>query len=360
MINFSDFLTEAIRNNMRGRISGAEAGKTLSALKTHVLPFLDQKEALKASKILSPYMEIDASEDGESSGDKETHTFESSHGKIEKGTPTKIIGIHHIDPDGTVFIKTDKHGIVPMSKLSRSKYSREANKAGFEVEDRINNHWGTKSAGSTSGHDFSLGDSVRGESKLTRGKMGQGVLSFSKGKWTISHPDPRVAEFMSRTMVGKRRILDHMNAEYPDGVITKGFTASAPTGMTREYLRSKGTNVLHIHDKKDDVGTSFTFGSKNDLAGKTRLGHLSDEDLDSLDGSIEVEKTFGKGGSSTIIHRPKRGVMRSYSQLSRIDPENHRDLSQESHALEFKDAVSKNTPPSKSRKPPLMFGGSEI
>lgn len=360
MLGFEDFLTEAKRNNMKGRISGAESGKVLSHIRRYVLPFLDQKQRMQAAKVLGPHMDVPTDEAGEHHKQEISHTIGSKHGENESGTPVKVTGIDRVDPDGTVHVKTKDHGVVPMSKLNKPEGLAKAavGREGFKVEDQINGHWGSKSAGSTRhAYDYSLGGSerkaapvvrgkvketepeyqkpiVRGESKLEKGKMGQGVVSFNKEKgWQVTHPDPQMAHFMANAQVDGVPLLKYMNLKHPEGKIDKGFSIKAPKGMAREYLRSTGANSLHIHNKERGAGTSFTFGDNNELLGKTKLGHLTNDDLDALDGTLAVEKSGS--GSSTIIHRPKAAKMREYASASQIDPENHRDLTKKDHAMEF-------------------------
>lgn len=370
MIRFGEFLTEAKRNNMKGRISGAESGKVLSHLKRYVLPFLDQKQKVQAANVLKKHMDVATDESGEHSDKEMSHTFGTSHGGHEAGTPVKVTGIDRVDPDGTVHLKTKDHGVIPMSKLNKPEGLAKAasGREGFGVEDLINSHWGSKSAGSTRhAYDFSLGGSerkappavrgkvreaepepnayqkpiIRGESKLQKGKMGQGVVSFNKEKgWQINHPDQNMANYMASAEVNGVPLIDHMNKNFPDGNITKGFSVKAPQGMAREYLRSTGANVLHVHNKQAGSGTSFTVGDKNELKGKTKLGHLSNDDLDALDGSLAIEKSGS--GSSTIIHRPKQAQMRALSMMAAQDPENHRDLTKKEHAMELHGHVMGN------------------
>jgi hypothetical protein len=96
---------------------------------------------------------------------------------------------------------------------------------------------------------------------------------------------------------------------------------------------------------KKDVGTTFTVG--DELHGKTRLGHLSSENIDSLDGIIDIAKT--QNGKTLGFHRPNEKNMRTFASLSQNDPNSHRSLTNVDHAEEFKRNIDNLRTPEKPR-----------
>jgi hypothetical protein len=101
--------------------------------------------------------------------------------------------------------------------------------------------------------------------------------------------------------------------------------------MSKTYLNSIGSNVLHIHDLDKDVGTTFTIG--DELKGKTKLGHMDENTINELDGIIDVAKT--QNGKTLAFHRPNQINMKKRAQMSANDPNNHRSLINTDHAKEF-------------------------
>jgi ABC-type oligopeptide transport system ATPase subunit len=104
--------------------------------------------------------------------------------------------------------------------------------------------------------------------------------------------------------------------------------------MARAYLSTSDINALHIHNGKTDKGTTFTIGESNPLLGKTTLGHLTNRDIDRLDGRIQIANT--DSGKTQVIHRPHEPTMRKYANLSVDQPDLHRDVTDSNHAAEIK------------------------
>lgn len=382
MLSFSRFVqyleeASSSSNRLKAALTGSEATKTIGHYNSYIAPFLSKAQQAKSQKELSPHTtrKFSPPADGElhNPSAESTHTLGSAHNGHEAGTPVKITGAKVID--GKMHVTTEKHGTIPATKINKTESLRKESKGktGFAVEARIAQNLGTEAAGSTkSSFDFYYGKGtgkkgskqpavrgkvketeevgkpqVRGESKLDKGKMGQGVIKHDKKTgWTItSGGHPAIAEHMKRArVVGsdgvERSLIDHLNHHHPDGIIEKGFSFDAPAGMTRKYLQTSKTNLLHIHNKKTDRGTTFTYGRENELRGKTKLGHLTDSKLDSLDGKLTIEPT--RSGSAPIAHRPKQPVMKQLANLSSTDPENHRDLSNAEHATEFRGHIDKH------------------
>jgi hypothetical protein len=135
-------------------------------------------------------------------------------------------------------------------------------------------------------------------------------------------------------------ILEHLNKHHPEGHINKSVQFNAAPGTAQHYLKTSGANVLHLHNKATNKGTTFTVGDKNNLKGKTNLGHLSHAGLEKFNGKVIVKPTTT--GTSTMVHRPIESVMRAHANLSTEHPEKHKDLTQTAHANEFKQHVDKH------------------
>jgi hypothetical protein len=375
VLRFKDFLSEEKRDPMKGSLTGSESSKAAGHVTRYITPYLSHEQVKKTKENLGQHMNTSGfDKHGSTHHDPSahhTHILGAKANGHEAGTHVRVTHVS-MDDKRKLWAHTEKHGAVPVSSLEKPKELKAENKSGapgFELEHRIAKNLGTKPAGSTgeswdyvhNGREEASGrkkqpavrgvfktveqatksPKVRGESKLDKGKMGQGVLSHdSKTRtWSVnSKSSPEVAEHMKKTTVkgkdGKERsLLDHLNTFHSNGHIEKGFVAHAPEGMSRAYLNGIKANSLHIHHKQKDVGTTFTIGDKNDLHGKTNLGHLSNEHLDHLDGKINVGKT--DTGKASIIHRPKQPEMRRLATLSESHPDKHKSLTNEHHAKEF-------------------------
>jgi hypothetical protein len=373
-----NFLFE--EGGLNGSISGGESYKAISHFKGYVAPYLPKKSVIDAKHKMEPFGNIDNVEekDGEFHKKDFTHELSTKHNEHEPGTKIKVLGISHVGDTGRIYLQTKNHGIIPQSRIKKPDELKRENKskAGFNVEDKIAKNLGGVAAGSTgSAYDFSYGknkdgsDTIRGktkvinesvepkkslkkdekpivagESKLTNVKMGAGTAKFDKNtkKWNISSRHEHFATHMEKNAkVNGIPLLEHLNKNYPKGIIEKGMTMDAPKGTARSYLKSIGANVLHIHDKETDKGTTLTVGNKNELIGKTKLKHFNDSNIDEhFDGCINIEST--KTGTSAIYHRPNKTKLKKIASLSTLDPKNHKDLSNEQHANEFKKHIDKH------------------
>lgn len=364
-------------SKMSGSVNDSEK-KGIRHLRNYVMPYLSkgQKRSTLASfaRHLNP-ADFDK-EHGEmhdtSNPDKPTHTLRVKHGPHSAGVPVTATGAYY-DDKGTIMIKTKSHGDIPQSKLGKpAELAKEAiTKEGFDIEGKIATNFGTKPAGSTGtafdyvSHDDGTGGKatkrlqgkvketaedeekietpftrLQGESKLDRGKMGQSACNFNKQKGVWEYTHPKLKKAFAKVKVNGIPLLQHLNENYSDGIINSGFSTDAPRGMTRSYLESSDVNSLHIHNKKTGKGTTFTIGDGNPLIGKTTLGHLTNRDIDRLDGKIHISATTT--GKTQVIHRPHQPTMRSFADLSATSPELHRDLTNPEHAAEVKKLIDKH------------------
>lgn len=383
MITFKYF-TESVEvlseeSKMSGSVNDSEK-KGIRHLRNYVMPYLSKSQKRSTLAAFARHMnpaDFDkehGSEHDPANPDKPTHTLRVKEGAHGPGTQVTATGAYYNDK-GTIMIKTKQHGDIPQSKLGKpASLAKEAiTKEGFDVEGKIATNFGTKAAGSTGtafdfvSHDEGTGGKatknkrlqgkvkeaaddaeqietpftrLQGESKLDRGKMGQSACNFNKekGRWELTHP--KLAKHFAKVKVQGKPLLQHLNENYPDGIISKGFSVPAPRGMTRNYLEGSDVNSLHIHNKKTGKGTTFTIGDGNPLIGKTTLGHMTNRDIDRLDGTINIATTTT--GKTQVIHRPHQPTMRSYADLSTTSPELHRDLTDPKHAVEVKKLLDKH------------------
>ena len=246
-------------------------------------------------------------------------------------------------------------------------------KGGFDVEAKIAKNLGTEAAGSTgTAFDYSYrGDEeggirgkarkiesdkpyLRGESKQNKAKMGESSIKWDPNTRQWNFTNAKLAPHFSQTLVNGKPILQHLNDTFPDGN-GKSFSTDAPRGTARAYLSNLGVNSLHLHRTEKatktkaaiDHGTTFTIGDNNDLQGKTNLGHLSNDDIDRLDGKIRLEA--GGHGSIKLSHTPNPTVFKEYADRSRV-MEGHGDLTNENHAALFKNHVDNHI---RSRNMPM-------
>ena len=377
-------LTEAAGKSMVGSVNDSEK-KGLRHLKNYVIPTLSksQKRSVLAAfaRHLNPadFNKEHGSQHDPANPDKPTHVMISKHGAHDKGTAVTATGAYH-DDQGKIFIKTKQHGDIPQSKLGVPEKLAIApiTKTGFDVEERIAKNFGTTPAGSTgTAYDFVSHDTgegkatkdkrlqgkikevsgedekeqietpftrLQGESKLEKGKMGQNALNYnsSKGVWELSTrtTSPILRKHLVKTKIEGIPLLQYMNTNHPDGVVDKFINVPAPRGMSRAYLTAGNVNALHIHNKKTNKGTTFTIGENNPLLGKTTLGHLTNRDIDRLDGKIQISPTIT--GKTSVLHRPHEPTMRKYANLSSDQPELHRDVTNFDHAQEIKNILDKH------------------
>jgi hypothetical protein len=353
---------EAKRPNLSGSINDP---KSLRHVKNYVAPYLSKTQKATTEKAFTGHMapgSLGTEHGTHHNPEAHTHVLATAHGEHAVGTPVQVTGAHH--DKGIIHVTTKAHGTFPMSKLEKPKELAKpaVTKTGFDVEGKIAKNLGSKSAGSTKhAYDFSYkGDHtkgvrgkikevgapeskpvVRGESKLERGKMGEATIKHTPEKgWHLSERgNKEVGAHLQKAVHPQSGlgVLEHLNKHHPEGKIEKNVQFNAAPGTAQHYLKHSNANVLHIHNKVTDKGTSFTIGEKNDLKGVTKLGHLSHAALEKFNGKIQVKPTTT--GTSTMVHRPVESVMRSHANLSAEHPEKHRDLTSPAHAKEFKQHV---------------------
>ena len=378
MLKFSEYLTEAAGEGMKSNISDV---KTRGHVKRYVFPFLSSEQKKHSAENLRQILtdkdveESDVENHGASHDPKaeHTHLLASKFEGNEKGTPVKVTGLH-IDGN-TVMAKTKNHGYIPISKLAKPNELAAANKTseGFDLEHRIQKNIDPrfKPAGSSGeSWDFVAGDPdsehsirgkavkkdeskpiFRGEAKASKkGTVSMGTISATynkdSGKWEYSQKTKSKMrdkfEEATHPQSGLS-IIDHLNEYHPNGTLPNGFTIQAPQGTTAHYLNGIGANSLHLHryakDSKGNYtmnhGTTYTIGDDNNFQGKLGLGHLSNEDLNRLDGSITIEPAGV--GKVQIKHKPKPAVFNEFANKSQESPDEHMDLSKNEHGLKFKE-----------------------
>ncbi|CAB4162356.1 hypothetical protein UFOVP787_33 [uncultured Caudovirales phage] len=383
MFKFSEFLTEAA-----GKALSSNTGniKTKGHIKRYIFPFLSSEQKKHSLLSLGNYFskkdveESDQQNNGSfhNSKQNQTHFLASNHKEHKKGTAVKVTGVYN--DNGTIMAKTQNHGDMPISKLGTPEKlaAKQQSKRGLELEPRLqaNIDPTRQAAGSTkTAHDFSAGDTrnggktvrgkalkkyeseapslIRGESKTSQKDkvaMGTSELSYNPEtrQWGITNPG--VSERFSKATVNGVPLLEHLNKNHPDGVISKGFSAKAALGTTVGYLRNANVNTLHLHRYKEDKngnlisenGTTFTVGDNNTLKGKLGMAHLGESDLNKLDGSLRIEMSRPKkDGSfvSTVKHNPSSSVYRTYANHS-LENEGSIGVHEEHHGAAVRKKIS--------------------
>jgi len=363
MFSFLRFLSEEAVG-MVSTIGSDRKGKRHT--ENYVMPYLSAEGRKKTAESFAKHGGFRTT--GTGHGEKHdpnaesTHTLRTAQNGHPAGTQVKVTHVT-VDEPGNITVHTKDHGSFKQAALLKPGELKRPFKSerGFKVESRIAKNLGTQAAGPTKhGYDFqysagsksvkgkvkeaSEAPPVRGESKLDRGKMGQSTLKHDKEKgWHFT--DKAIGSHFEKAHVkdpsnpgSTLPLLDYLNKHHSNGKIEKGFSVDAPKGATRNYLNNSGVNALHLHNKVKDKGTTFTVGNTH-LKGKTKLGHLTDEHLNALDGKISIEKTTI--GQTQAAHRPNIKVMKQYANMSQTNPNEHRDLSNEEHASEFKAHVDK-------------------
>ena len=393
MLNFSDFIFLLENENeykykaMRGSLTGADSYKTISHLKRYLMPYLNKKQAQETVKsmgknIFDPEKTIEAHEPvSDLETRQHTHFLAKNHDSHKPGTPVKVTGAY--EQDGRIIVKTEKHGDIPMSKLDVPMDIRKSRsvKNAWNVENEIAEKFGVKAAGSSKlFHDFSYppqkaGEKVsknksvkgsvkvvdepedspvqvKGETKGDNGVMGNAKYFFDAKKgWGVSHSNKDLANIMSAATVNNENtggqdmnVIDYLNKHHSDGVIPKRIKAKAAKGTSRAYFNSIGNNAVHIHDMKRNIGTTFTVG--DELKGLTNLSHLSENDVNSFDGDIDIGRT--SNGNSLGFHRPHKQNMKNFAELSTTEPKKHVSVQHEQHANNLMQSINNLN---KSKKP---------
>lgn len=185
---------------------------------------------------------------------------------------------------------------------------------------------------------------IKGSTKVRMGdRQGDSGLKWNEKtkKWELG----KNADEVTRKLVTAKHketglsVLDHLNKHHAKtgGVLDKGLSFDAKgTGMAKTYLEHKGCNTLHLHDNKEDKGTTYTYG--NELKGKVGLGHLSDEDVSNMDGHVRIEKSAS--GKLKIYHVPHAKHLKALAHASGNE-EGHLNLTDPEHAKTFMSNVDK-------------------
>jgi hypothetical protein len=381
MYNFFDYLVEAAGDPMNGSFGNIK-GKL--HVKNYILPFLSADQKKSVAKNLALHFkpgEINTEKDGENHNpDSHTHEIVAKTGhkdpltgeKYETGTKVKIVGLRHTD-DNKIIAQTENHGEIPVSKLGKPESLAKASitQEGFDLEALLQKHADPrfKPAGSTGeSYDFVAGDPkskmsvrgkavkkdesvkpfLRGESKTSKkGTVAMGTITISHNPetgWEFSTGKSKMAPIIENVRHPKTglSILEHLNKEYPDGRLPKGFTLDALPGTASHYLKTLGANALHLHRyAKDDNGnytlnhgTTYTVGDENPFKGRIGMSHLSDEDLKNLDGKLVFEQSGV--GKIQVKHRPPSTTFNKLADASLNDEETHVDLSKGHHGERFR------------------------
>lgn len=325
--------------------------KTLRHVRNYVFPYLTEEQREESIKSLGIEIPTDTNKlEGE-------FTVGLKYNNLKEGMRIKALGL--LKEGITVHLITEK-GNIPLSKVQKPFKMPLKTKAGFDVEKKIAKNLGVNHAG-PSQHEFDFHyppsplakkivfgkvkttedapeTVVRGESKLDRGKFGESALIFNDKKKTWMMSNDKMSSKFSQAKKNNLTIIDYLNKNHPEGKIEQGFSVQAPKGTAGHYLEQSKVNVLHLHDKKSNTGTTYTIGNKNELKGQTKLAHLSTAQINQLDGSISVEKT--QTGRTVIVHKPKQGVMKKFANKSTEDPIKHRSLYDPEHANEFRHHVN--------------------
>lgn len=377
MLKFSEFLVEKAGEGMSSSIKSV---KTKGHIKRYIFPYLSsEQKKVSVNDLSSIFNDKDAKEsDLENHGEyhnptsKNTHTLSLKYGEHEAGTPVNITGVHI--EGNTVMARTKDHGVIPISKIGKPESLAAESKTseGFKLEHKLQKNIDPrfKPAGSTGeSWDYVAGDPdskhsikgkavkkdeskpfFRGESKASKkGTVAMGTISAGynekTGQWEYSKKSKSKMKDKFEEATHPESglsIIDHLNKFHPDGNLPNGFSVQAPAGTSRHYLNGLDANSLHLHryavDSRGNYvtnhGTTYTIGNDNHFKGKLGMGHLSDEDLDRLDGTLTVEPSGA--GKIQIKHRPKPAVFNEYANRSQEKPEEHLDISNEEHGAKFR------------------------
>lgn len=330
--------------------TGGEQNKVWSNLKDYVFPFLNKEAQEAALESISNHYNIPDTiipENGEFLREGYSHILGVKHKQgdtvLEKMTLLKVLRLFvkadkkaYViawigNPTGVLFTGLPKKFLIPTSKLCKPAHLKKPNGSAkaFDVEKQIAKNLGGEAAGASKTRpDFSCSLGViKGESKLTVSKMGQGKVRQIDGKWEISSGSHEVSLKFKEIEVDNEPLTCYLDKAYPDGIIPKGFTVEPKSGTAAAYLQSTGANVLHVHDKKRLAGTSFVLdmveNSSDTFSCSISLPRITAQDIQTLDGSVCIEKT--QNGDTTAIHRPSPKEMRKLAARGPVDLHNPDD-----------------------------------
>lgn len=335
--------------------------KTVGHLERYVFPFFTKKQRASVVKKLTsrlPFLEVLANQKGLLNYDGEHATDKTTHVLLRPSEKTKANGsIRMVDVEvegNSLYAVTDQKEKILFARIAKPAKLKKRNgsAAGFKIEDVIRTNIGDTRTNAGQGLDFVWGDVVRGkvqkirryliagESKLVRGKMGQVTVEWKDTGWVIK--DSPYKALFEATLVDGVPIIEHMNKNFPDGVVHKGFNTPAATGISEGYLKNHGANFLHVHmidPTLGSFGTTYSVGESNRLKGKTGCQHLTPAKLRKLDGSITVEKSYS-AGRVYFVHKPSEAQMKRLAKEIQNDPARNIDLTKKEDANRWLERVS--------------------
>ncbi len=169
-------------------------------------------------------------------------------------------------------------------------------------------------------------------------------------KWAFNNP--ALAKMWAKAKVEDgTAVLNYLNKHHANGKILAGFGATPAPGTALTYLKTSNVNALHIHDNDKNIGTTFTIGKDNPLQGKTKLGHMTDKDINLLDGKLRFDKTTT--GVVKVRHAANRPKMREFALRSVNDPEHNASLHVLKDAQEFMQAVESSRGKAAPKEEPM-------
>lgn len=368
MLKFSEFLVE---RNLVGAPGTEGKGRGISHIIGYLGPYMSAEDREKTIKGF--HGRISKTDLPEGDGEKhhpenESHELGSSFGDYKAGQKIKIKHAFLDKETGKMMVHTRDHGIIPTSKIKINDADERKKKTqgGIDNEKTLSDNFGSKSSeGAANAPDFfwdldgeesgkgAKKDKIRhkidkktfifGESKRNSGaRMGVANLKMDRktGLWGFSSKsDPKIIESMMNAKVTgqdgvERNIVDHYNHHYRgQEVVPAGTTSAKGTGVTKAYLSRY--NALHLHRTEGNIdhGTSFTM---NDFQypGMTNIAHLSDDDINKLEGKFSFEKT--NSGSVRIVHTPDRIQFNTLAGRSTTNPESNGSWMNSKHVDIFK------------------------
>ncbi len=370
MLKFSDFLVE---RNLAGAPGTEGKGRGISHIIGYLGPYMSAED--RNNTIKGFHGRISRTDLPDKDGEKHhpentSHQLGSDFGQHKAGEKIKIKHAVLDKDTGKMMVHTKDHGIIPASKIKINDEDKREKKTqgGLENEKILSKNFGvTSSEGAANAPDFYWDGEdesgkaevkgklrhktddkplIVGESKRNSGaRMGVANLKMDKktGKWGFSSKsDPKIIDSMMNAKVtGKdgveRNIVDHYNHHYSgQETVAAGTTSAKGTGVANSYLSRY--NALHLHRTEGNIdhGTSFTMNNFP-YAGKTNVSHLSNEDINDLEGKLAFEKT--NSGSVRVTHTPNSAKFNELAARSTTNPENNGSWMNPEHVNTFKNMV---------------------
>lgn len=323
---------------MKWSFTGGETNKVWGHIHNYIFPFLTQDVQTSIIKILrdNKYYKVRDTiipQNGEFYNTDYSHVMGLKYDGLDVGDQIKIVDLRIvlIKDKPKCFAITSCKRQIPLIKIDKPKNLKRTNSSegAFAVETQIAKNLGGEAAGAGK-HipDFSCSlNIIRGESKFTDSKMGQGKVRQIDGRWEISSGSQEVDVVFKQIEVDGEPLTCYLDRTYPDGVIPKGFSTKPKSGTAGAYLQSTRANVLHVHDKKRLAGTSLILDTNEINCSlydrNVSLGRITVQDIAALDGSVCIENT--QNGDTTAVHRPRAKKMRELAARGPIDLHNPDD-----------------------------------